>query len=515
MKRILAAAALAMPLLAPAQQGSGALLKQVQDSGRAAAQLNQQREARFAATRNREAERLRAAKADLARQEARVALAKKRWEAARGSLGGLEKKIQQASHDLDVLYDAVRGAAVDLHDTASRSLVTPQYPDRIATLAPLAASQTLPGPAEIEVLWQALLQEMRASGEVARFLAPVAGGEGPHEVIRIGVFTALSDGEYYTLAPDGRGLLKLPRQPERRLRRLASEFEHATGLAPVLIDPSRGPALRAEAMRPDIFERLWQSGVGGYFITGILVMAVLLLFAQSTVLRTRLLLDEHSIGVVTIVLAAFALAQWWFFAPREGAAEDEIVAMVDLVEESTPPPDDEPPPPPDIPPPPPPPDLPTPQTENALAGLPALAAPNVAPLLSNLSIPVKISGGGSLTGLGFAGFARGTGAGAGTEGFGRGQGFKGKPLVPLSTARPQMPEWACKQGIRGWVEAVFTVRPDGRVQDVKIVDAQPRGVYEMAAIDSISNWIYAETDTAREVKQRVDMDPADCAYNWR
>ncbi|MBI3171416.1 MAG: energy transducer TonB, partial [Hydrocarboniphaga effusa] len=124
-------------------------------------------------------------------------------------------------------------------------------------------------------------------------------------------------------------------------------------------------------------------------------------------------------------------------------------------------------------------------------------------------------GGGSLAGAGFGGFARGTGQGAGAAGFGRGAGFKGKELIPLSTARPQMPEWACKQNIKGWVEAVFTVLPNGRVQDVKIVDAQPRGVYELAAIESISNWIYAETDRAREVKQRVPMDPADCAYNWQ
>src|SRR3546814_5475573 len=40
--------------------------------------------------------------------------------------------------------------------------------------------------------------------------------------------------------------------------------------------------------------------------------------------------------------------------------------------------------------------------------------------------------------------------GGGGGGNGTGQGFKGKPLVPLSTARPQMPDWACKQKIRGW-----------------------------------------------------------------
>ena len=149
--------------------------------------------------------------------------------------------------------------------------------------------------------------------------------------------------------------------------------------------------------------------------------------------------------------------------------------------------------------------------ESGVSGTPALAAPVAAPA-SNINIPVQIAG-GSLTGAGFGGFARGAGSGA--DAWGRGQGFKGKPLIPLSTARPQMPEWACKQGIKGWVEAVFTVLPSGRVQDVKIVDAQPRGVYEIAAIESIGNWIYAETDRALQVKQRVPMDPADCAFNWR
>jgi len=212
--------------------------------------------------------------------------------------------------------------------------------------------------------------------------------------------------------------------------------------------------------------------------------------------------------VTVAVLLAFAIIQWWIWVPGEPNAQ-ENVAVVELVSEE-PAQDDEDMPEPELTPPPPPPSMPA--AANTLANLPALAAPSAAPVVSNIQVPVKIAGGGSLTGSGLSGFARGAGAG---EGFGRGQGFKGKPLIPLSTARPQMPEWACKQGIKGWVEAVFTVMPNGRVQDVKIVDAQPRGVYEIAAIESISNWIYAETGQAREVKQRVPMDPADCAFNWR
>lgn len=147
--------------------------------------------------------------------------------------------------------------------------------------------------------------------------------------------------------------------------------------------------------------------------------------------------------------------------------------------------------------------------------VPAMSAPPV--LSSSISVPVSLGSGGlSLGSSGsFAGFAgRGSGAGTGS-GYGKGQGFKGKTLIPLSTARPQMPDWACKQKLRGWVEVVFTVMPSGRVQDVKLVDADPRGVFEAAAIESISNWIYERTDKAREVKQRVPMNPEDCAYNWQ
>jgi protein TonB len=505
---------LAQAIVLPQAAGQGDLLIQVRESSRAAAQLNQQREARFAKARDEQASRLRAVQAEVQKHEGRVASARKRWQTARATSAVLERKLAAASHDLEVLYDAARGAAVDLHDVAEKSLVTAQFPDRVATLAPLAASQTLPGPEELEWLWRALQLEMEQSGAIVTFPAQVVtpDGEARRDVTRIGVFTAFADGQYLTVAPGGSRLRQLERQPSRHYRRLASQFEALSdGVAPVLLDPSRGPLLIAEANRPGLFERLWHSGVGGYFIAGILVLALVLAVLQAVWLRSRLIIDEQSIGVVVSVLVAFALVQWWFWIPGDGNASDENVAEVQLISEE-PPQQEEELPPPELTPPPPPPSMPTP-TSNGLAGLPALAAPNAAPLLSNIQVPVKIAGGGSLTGLGFGGFAKGTGTGAGT--YGTGKGFSGKPLIPLSTARPQMPEWACKQGIKGWVEAVFTVLPTGRVQDVKIVDAQPRGVYEIAAIESISNWIYAETDRAREVKQRVPMDPADCAYNWR
>lgn len=154
--------------------------------------------------------------------------------------------------------------------------------------------------------------------------------------------------------------------------------------------------------------------------------------------------------------------------------------------------------------------------------LPALDVPSLAldpTPIGNITVPIALGASGLTLGKAgsFAGFGSGrggSGSGSGSGGAGGG-GWKGKPLVPLSTARPQMPDWACKQKLNGWVEAVFVVMPNGRVQDIKIVDADPRGVFEAAAVDSISNWIYEPTGKAAEVKQRVPMNHEDCAYNWR
>ena len=491
------------------------LLKQVQDGNRAAQQLNQQREKRFEQQRDEQARQLKELQAQLHQADARVASAKQRWTSAQRAAAAMERKLEEQSKDLDALFDAARGAAVDLHDRAMHSPVTAQFPKRLEGMAPLVTSTGRPGPKELEALWQALQQEAEQGGQVARFNAKVLGDSGAaqREVTRIGEFTVFAGEEFFTLDPTGTAVQPLPRPASRHYRGVMRDFnEAAPGSVDAVIDPSGGPLMFADAIRPGLFERLWQSGVGGYFIAATMLIALGLIVVQSAWLRSRLILDEQSIGVVVGMLVLFAIVQLWLWSPGESGAQQENVATVDLVEEQPPAPPDEPPPPPEMKPPPPPPNTPT-ESPQALAGLPAMAAPTAAPLMSNINLPVKIAGGGKLTGQGFGGFATGTGTGAGT--YGSGGGWSGKPLVPLSTARPQMPEWACKQNIKGWVEAVFTVMPNGRVQNVRIINAEPKGVYEVAAIQSISNWIYAEYPKAREVKQKVPMDPEDCVYNWQ
>lgn len=230
---------------------------------------------------------------------------------------------------------------------------------------------------------------------------------------------------------------------------------------------------------------------------------------------TRMRWFVTPLAALLVALALFLLMQWLIRPPQGPDDARRVLPEVEIVQptpeqeqQDLASPDSAPPPPPAAPP------------SLARPDLPAMQVPalSAAPLdVGPVTLPAQLSSGGLKLGSSgaFGGFAGRGGGGAGAGTVGTGKGFKGKPLIPLSTARPQMPDWACKQGIKGWVEVVFTVMPNGRVRDVKLVDADPRGVFEAAAIESISNWIYESSKTAREVKQRVPMDPEDCAFNWR
>ena len=162
--------------------------------------------------------------------------------------------------------------------------------------------------------------------------------------------------------------------------------------------------------------------------------------------------------------------------------------------------------------PPPPPSLPALQRPNA----PRIKAAEFDISVPDIDIPVQMP---KATGFGssFGGFAGGAGSGSG--GGGGAGGYVGggsgtKPLVPLSTARPQIPQYACDKGIEGWVEAVFVVGTDGKVTNIRIVDAEPKGLFEAAMVQSVSNWLYPRLKTPAEVTQRVPMKVEDCQYNW-
>jgi protein TonB len=72
------------------------------------------------------------------------------------------------------------------------------------------------------------------------------------------------------------------------------------------------------------------------------------------------------------------------------------------------------------------------------------------------------------------------GAGAGTG--------DTQDAVLTKNALPRYPTSAQRSGIEGWVEVTFTVGVDGDVHDAKVAQAQPRHVFDRAALEAVNRW---------------------------
>ncbi len=159
-------------------------------------------------------------------------------------------------------------------------------------MAKLAESKVLPSISELEGLWFALLEEMIESGKVVRFNTTVVlpdGEQVTRDVVRVGVFNAISDGKFLRYLPETGKLTELPRQPAGRYRGAAQELQEATsGLIPMAVDPSRGSILALLVQSPTYIERVQQGGLIGYItITLGLFGLVIVVMRFYTLVRVR------------------------------------------------------------------------------------------------------------------------------------------------------------------------------------------------------------------------------------
>lgn len=65
-----------------------------------------------------------------------------------------------------------------------------------------------------------------------------------------------------------------------------------------------------------------------------------------------------------------------------------------------------------------------------------------------------------------------------------------RDLEPVATPGPTYPPEAFRARVEGWVEVEFTVTERGTTRDVEVVAAQPRGVFDAAAIAAVAEWKY-------------------------
>lgn len=82
--------------------------------------------------------------------------------------------------------------------------------------------------------------------------------------------------------------------------------------------------------------------------------------------------------------------------------------------------------------------------------------------------------------------------------------------VLVKNTPPRYPTAAMRSNQEGWVELAFTITADGSVNDVKVIDAQPRHVFDRAAIDAVTRWKYQPatqdgSPVASNKRQRIEF----------
>ena len=127
----------------------------------------------------------------------------------------------------------------------------------------------------------------------------------------------------------------------------------------------------------------------------------------------------------------------------------------------------------------------------SVASAPLAIAKSTAPSSLGIAVnPGEFKGGLAMTGRPFLGLPGGEPGGEG-DGSGDGSGVGADTdAVPLVRVNPLYPPRAQSRGIQGWVLVEFTVTKQGLVENVVVVDADPDGYFEKAAVNAVQKYRY-------------------------
>jgi biopolymer transport protein ExbB len=269
------------------------LLEQAKNARALEAKVHEEREKEFLAQRDRQKQLLDEARVARDAAQARSQAMSAKFDANELVLNELETLLDSREGNLGELFGVTRQVAADLSSVVYNSLTSVQFPGRDEFYLRLAKAKALPSSADLERLWYETLREMAETGRVARFENEVVTPHGEKvlaEVVRIGAFTAVSDGRYLTFNPGVNTLSVLPRQPGSELVEMAADVQAAqTGYARAIVDPSRGVLLKLYVERPGLWERIEKGEAVGYVILAVgAIGALCALYQFLYLIRVRI-----------------------------------------------------------------------------------------------------------------------------------------------------------------------------------------------------------------------------------
>ena len=243
------------------------------------------RENRFNKEKNRQQTLLANAKAERTKLEAIATSLEATFEANDAKLNLLEDQLKTRLGSLYETFGHLQGVASDTEDYFKTAITSGQFgKDREVFLKDLAKKMgegvSVATIEEIEQLWYELSRELVASGSVERFEATVIDNDGEssiEDVVRIGNFNAVAEGQYLTYLSKRGAYETLPKQPGRYLDGTYDIFDEDSGFVQFAVDPTgpQGGALLVNLISlPSFFEQIQYGRITGYTIILLFLIAI-------------------------------------------------------------------------------------------------------------------------------------------------------------------------------------------------------------------------------------------------
>ncbi|MEX2497512.1 MAG: MotA/TolQ/ExbB proton channel family protein [Wenzhouxiangellaceae bacterium] len=271
------------------------LLRQVEQAASDEARIDQQRLQEFRQQRNRQQQLLAEARAEQRAQEQRSDRLNAEFDENERELTELSTTLNERMGNLGELFGVVRQVSGDMRSTLNDSMVSAQFPGRGDLYAELAESSDtdLPSEDELRAMWTGMVREIAESGNVVEFNATIVNADGQlvedRNVVRVGVFNAVSDGKFLQWDSSQNRLLELPRQPAKRFQAMAADLQAAEPgtVQDMAIDFTRGDILAQVVRSPTTRERIRQAGPVGAVIIAIGILGLLFALWKGVMLMLR------------------------------------------------------------------------------------------------------------------------------------------------------------------------------------------------------------------------------------
>ncbi|MDV2396584.1 MotA/TolQ/ExbB proton channel family protein [Vibrio cholerae] len=284
------ALALSLPFaFASVANASNSLVQQATQEKTQQQQHNQQREAGFVQT----AQELQAAKAKLLAERNRLQKEadqlSSQFSDNENTLARLEETLRLETGSLGEMFGVVRQNAKELQSELDQSVTGVEPRAHQQSIDDVVAAKTLPSMAQLRGLWQAMSEEIRASGQVKTTEIQWLNGQGETQTV-----PALRLGSLGLISEQGYVKWDNARQQALSYQQLPSDFPTFSNIRTLVdgdvvtmkVDPSRGVLLEQLALTPTLSQRLQAGGVIGNVILVLLGVGLIIALYRGAILAT-------------------------------------------------------------------------------------------------------------------------------------------------------------------------------------------------------------------------------------